>query len=173
MELQKLARRVATARISRTATDESMEGKFAAPEQQIIGHLLQWLTAKYTIEAAYRSFADRVKGPWRDSLVDHWHDHAKEERDQAYDIAMKIIGLGGDPVTTAINIPVCASSLEMFCQVLSELELKAINNGRIAVTMAGDNAPLRVFSEQIVLVDAQHLDDLRRMCASFETSVVK
>jgi bacterioferritin (cytochrome b1) len=154
----------------RTATDEAREGKMASPEGAVLNHLQTWLNAKYTIEIAYRSFADRVKGPWRDSLVDHWHEHAKEERAHAYDLAMKIVALGGDPLVTTVQVPPCTPNLGGFCKVLADLELKAIEAGRVAVKLAGENAPLRVLAEQLILVDAQHLDDLRRMCASFDAS---
>ena len=146
------------------------EGAFAAPLGQVLAHLGKWLTAKYRIDAAYRSYADRVKGPWRDALVDHWYKHAEEERGQAYDLSMKIVALGGDPMQTVIDVPPATTSLGAFCAQLAQLELDAIENGRIAVQMAGDDAPLRVMAEQIIYVDAQHLDDLRRMCASFDVS---
>lgn len=138
------------------------EGLPAAPLDQIITHLGTWLTAKYTIDAAYRSYADRVRGPWRDALVDHWYKHAKEERKQGYDLAMKIVALGGDPIQTVIEVPAAETSLGAFCAQLSALELKAIENGRIAIQLAGDDAPIRVLAEQLIYTDSQHLDDLRR-----------
>lgn len=143
----------------------SPEGLLAAPVGQVISHLQGWLTAKYRIDAAYRSFADRVKGPWRDSLVEHWQKHAEEERAQGYDIAMKIVGLGGDPSVTVIDVPPCPSSLPAFCASLMSLELKAIEKARETMSLAGEMAALRVMSENILLTDAQHLDDLRRMAA--------
>ena len=149
----------------------SREGLFAVSDYEVISHLQKWLTAKYTIDAAYRSYADRVKGPWRDALVDHWYDHAEEERKQAYDLAMKIVGLGGDPMQTTINVPPALPNFKAFCISLMELELKAIENGYIAIQMSGENTPLRVLSEQIMYVDSHHLDDLKRMCTSFDILV--
>lgn len=150
---------------------EPQEGAFAAPPGQLIAHLNKWLTAKYRIDAAYRSYADRVKGPWRDALVDHWYTHAEEERKQAYDLAMKVVALGGDPIQTVIDVPAAPASLGAFCAQLAQLELAAIENGRIAIQLAGENAPMRVLAEQIIYVDAQHLDDIRRMCASFDVAM--
>lgn len=142
----------------------SPEGQLAVPAAQVIAHLNQWLTAKYRIDAAYRSFADRVKGPWRDSLADHWRKHAEEERAQAYDLAMKIVGLGGDPAQTVIDVPQCPPNLSAFCLTLVGLELKAIDNAHKTIEMAGTMRSLGVLAENIMLVDTQHLDDLRRMC---------
>ena len=143
-------------------------GDFAAPVGQVLAHLGEWLLAKYRIDAAYRSYADRVKGPWRDSLVDHWYGHAKEERDQGYDLAMKIVALGGDPILTSIDVPPATANLGGFCMSLIDLEVKAIEKGYTAIQLAGNNGPLRVLAEEIMLVDSKHLDDLRRMCASFD-----
>jgi bacterioferritin (cytochrome b1) len=148
---------------SRIANVPAREGQFAAPDGQVIAHLQKFLSAKYAIDMAYRSFADRVHGPWRDALVDHWHEHAKEERDAAYDIAMKIVGLGADPVQSAVQVPSCESTVVGFCKSLMELELRAIENGRRLIALAGDNTAMKVLGENLILVDTQHLDDLRRM----------
>lgn len=147
----------------RKASPDPREGSLAAPVETVIETLQAWLTAKYRIDAAYRSFADRVEGPWRDSLVAHWAEHAGEERKQAYDLAMKIVGLGGDPTVTTIDVPSVPRNLASFGACLVELELRAIETAHRVVAMSGGMASLRVFAEEIMLVDTQHLDDLRRM----------
>ncbi len=149
----------------------SPEGLLAVPVGQAIAHLQTWLTAKYRIDAAYRSFADRVKGPWRDSLVAHWQEHAKEERTAAYDLAMKIVGLGGDPNVTSMEIPMTPANLASFCATLMSLELKAIEAARETMSMSGEMVSLRVLAENICLQDTAHLDDLRRWIGNVETLV--
>lgn len=153
---------------SRVANVPAREGQFAASDGQVVAHLQKFLNAKYAIDAAYRSFADRVRGPWRDALVDHWHTHAKEERDQAYDLAMKVVGLGADPVQTVVQIPQCQPDVVGFCKALMDMELKAVENGRKLIVLAGDNTAMKVLAENLVLTDTQHLDDLRRMCVQAE-----
>lgn len=154
---------------SRVANGPSpKEGALGAPMGQVIAHLQKFLAAKYAVEMSYRSFADRVKGPWRDSLVDHWHEHAKDERDSAYQLAMKVVGLGGDPIQTGVAIPPCVANVGAFCKVLMDQELEAIEAGRQLIVLAGSNTSLKVLAENTVLLDTHHLDDLRRMCASME-----
>jgi len=155
-------RRAAGRLVSRIA-QTPQEGELAVPLGELLAQLGEWLTAKYRIDAAYRSYADRVRGPWRDSLVDHWYTHAEEERKQAYDLAMKIVALGGDPMQTIIDVPPCLPNLDGFCASLMKLELDAIENAHAVIQMAGENGPVRVLAEQVMYVDAQHLDDLRRM----------
>jgi bacterioferritin (cytochrome b1) len=144
-------------------TSMNPEGDLSVSDGEVISVLQKWLTAKYAIDMAYRSYADRLHGPWRDSLVDHWHDHAKEERSAAYDIAMKIVGMGADPNVTMVQVPAATPSLELMMTNLMKLELEAIATGREIVRMAGGRQSLRVMAENLLLVDTQHLDDLRRM----------
>jgi bacterioferritin (cytochrome b1) len=147
----------------------SSEGNLAVPTGQLIAHLQKWLGAKYRIDAAYRSFADRVKGPWRDSLVEHWTTHAGEERQAAYDLAMKIVGLGGDPNVTIIDVPQTTPNLGAMCAVLMGLEVKAIEAARETMSMSGERVSLRVLAENICLADTAHLDDLMRMTSGVLT----
>lgn len=166
--LSKLARAIGEARVAlgevEVVQQEGREGQLAVPEGQALSLLSEWLTAKYRIDSAYRSYADRVRGPWRDSLVDHWYKHAEEERQQAYDLAMKIIGLGGDPNVTVIDVPPCPANLQAFCAVLMDLELAAIDKAHRVIAASGTMRSLGVLAENIMLTDTQHLDDLRRMC---------
>lgn len=141
---------------------------FAVPVGQVINHLVEWQSAKYTIDILYRNFADRIKGPWRDSIVEHWYKHAEEERENAYNLSMKIMSLGADPIHTAISLPPAPADLTSFCAILMDLETKAIEKGKQAVEYAGENVSLRVFAEDIILVDSQHLDDLSRMCVDYK-----
>lgn len=148
---------------ARVASPSPAEGALAAPDGQVIAALMELLQAKYAIEASYRSFADRTRGPWRDSLVEHWTTHAGEERQSAYDVAMKIVALGGDPALGQIVMPSCTASLEGFFVLLAEQEMAAILAARKIAAMAGDDMALRVMMENTSILDSQHLDDLRRM----------
>lgn len=142
----------------------SSEGNLAVPTGQVIAHLQKWLAAKYRIHAAYRSYADRIRGPWRDALVEHWQKHANDEMSAAYDLAMKIVGLGGDPNVTIIEVPMAPPDLASLCMVLMNLEVKAIEAARETMSMSGEMVSLRVLAENVCLVDTHHLDDLRRSC---------
>ena len=138
------------------------EGGYATADGQMISILQDILCCKYSIDVAYRSFADRVRGPWRDALVDHWREHAKEERAASYDIAMKIVGMGADPMLTNLSITPCPANVEGFAQCLADMELNLIQKTRELIECSGHNTSMKVLGENIILVDTQHLDDLRR-----------
>jgi bacterioferritin (cytochrome b1) len=150
-------------KISKVGLTPEMEGEYGSDHAQIVNILLDILHCKYAIDMAYRSFADRVHGPWRDALVDHWYDHAKEERKAQYDIAMKIEGLGAAAIVSSIQIPQCGSDVLEFSKCLVAMELELIAKQRVLLEQSGDNTSMKVFAENLILVDTQHLDDLRRM----------
>jgi hypothetical protein len=140
-----------------------LEGAYGADSNIVSNTIMDLLVCKYKIDIAYRSFADRVTGPWRDALVDHWQEHAEEEREHAYDLAMKLMGMGVDPNITNVSLN-CASDLPSLCKCLVDMELELIAKARQLCEISGDNTALRVLGENIALTDTQHLDDLRRMC---------
>jgi bacterioferritin len=157
-----------TDRIRRVLAAVGPVGEFAAPIGQVLAQLQELLTLKYTKDVTYRSYVDRVRGPWRDSLYEHWTEHAEEERGHAYDIAMKIVAIGGDPGLASVQVPLSPPHLVGFYMALSDLELRALEAGHALLQMAGKNDPLRLMVEQIMYVDAQHMDDLRRMFESVD-----
>jgi bacterioferritin (cytochrome b1) len=151
--------------------DGTSEGKLGCPPAQIIAHLGNYLNAKMAISLAYESFADRIKGPWRDALVDHWYTHAKEEREHKYDLAMRIVGFGGDPSQSIVQIPQCPPNLEGFFRTLMAMEIEAIAAGRETIKLAGDHTSLKVMAENMILIDTQHSDDLKRSSVQFELPI--
>jgi bacterioferritin (cytochrome b1) len=142
--------------------DAEYEGALAAPVGEVINHLNNWIADKYAIDIAYRNFSDRIPGPYRDGIADHFNDHAKEERGHAYDLNMIVIGLNSDPIQTMIRIPSCPSNIQGFISTLISMELKAVQAGRKAIELAGDLTSLKVTAENILNIDTQHLNDLRR-----------
>jgi bacterioferritin (cytochrome b1) len=153
---------------ARVAHDSAFEGDLAVPMGQVIAALLTLLNNKISIAVAYENFADRIKGPWRDALVDHWYEHAKEEREASYDIAMRIVGFGADPIQQAFQIPACVPNVFALSKCLMQLELDAIKAEREILVMAGNHTSLKVLAENQILLDTQHLDDLRRMASKME-----
>lgn len=149
--------------VQNSMLDPAREGPFAVPDGQIIAGLQQYLSLKYSKDIAYRNFSDRIRGPWRDSIVSHFYEHSKDERDHQYAIAMKIVALGGDPGVSVNQIPQTPPNYQAFFQALADLELEAIRMGNDLVKFAGENTGFRVMIENMVEKDNHHLDDLRRM----------
>lgn len=163
-ELTRIAKKLA-----KTASEE--EGSVSAPIGQVLGLLQKLVSDKYSLEIAYRNFSDRTRGPWRDALVSHWQEHASDERKMTYDLSMKMVGMGGDPIMTGLQLTACPANVASFCKILMSMELNNIKTARELADISGDNVGLRVLAENVVLLDSHHLDDLRRMCFGLDIKV--
>jgi bacterioferritin (cytochrome b1) len=152
---------------SHVALTPELEGDYSTDKEGLCVLLMDIMHCKYAIYIAYTNFADRLRGPYRDAVVEHWQDHAKEEKQAAYDIAMKLFGLGCDPTVRCIEIPECGNEVGEMAKCLANMELDLINKSRALCSLSGENTAMRVLGENIVLTDTQHLDDLRRMSYEF------
>ena len=161
MKFSHIAKKISNS--EKVALTPEKEGSYGTADGQMISILQDILNCKYAIDNAYRSFSDRLTGPYREAVVEHWKDHAKDERQGAYDIAMKIVGMGADPMVTTTSVPQCPGNLAAFGQCLVEMELDLIKKARELIDCCGDNTSMRVLAENIVLIDTHHLDDQRRM----------
>lgn len=138
------------------------EGLFAVPQETMLTKLQGLLRKKYTGVIMYMNYGDRIRAHFRDSIYDHFKEHIKDERAGAYDLAMKITALGGEPKGQSATVPDLNDLHQIFAQIiLAEKEL--IQAERDVLKVVGENTGLKVLIENMVLVDQRHLDDARRM----------
>jgi bacterioferritin (cytochrome b1) len=138
------------------------EGMFAVPQQKVVAQCVKLLKLKYTTHLAYMNYGDRIRAHFRDAIYDHFKEHMKEERTDAYHLAMKITALGGEPTPKVGTVP-DVNDLHQIFTILLQMEKELIQELRNLSAMAGENLSLKVMLEQMVLTDQQHADDLRRM----------
>lgn len=138
------------------------EGLFAVPQEKVVGQCVKLLKLKYTMMVMYINYGDRIRAHFRDAIYAHFKEHADEERQDAYHLAMKITALGGEPTPKVSTIPDINDLHQMF-MVLLQAEKQIIQELRNLSLMSGENLSLKVMLEQMVLTDQQHADDLRRM----------
>lgn len=164
MDNYQIAKRIAN--FHKIALSPEHEGDLGSNQAAVCELLMQLLHCKYGLDIMYRSFADRLGEPWRDSLAKHWYEHAEDERKMSYDVAMKLYGMHCDPILGMIDVPKCDSAFDSLCQCLADVELQCIKLSRDILSVCGENVSLRVFIENIIVLDTHHLDDLRRICKS-------
>lgn len=138
------------------------EGLFAVPQEQVVAQCNKLLKQKYTIMIMYVNYGDRIRAHFRDPIYEHFKEHMDEERNDAYHLTMKITALGGEPTPKVATIP-DLNDLHQIFMALLQAEKELIQELRNLSMMAGENLPLKVMLEQMVLTDQQHADDLRRM----------
>lgn len=138
------------------------EGLFAVPTERVLLQLQKLLKLKYGSMIMYANYGARIRAHFRDAIYDHFNEHLKDERKDAYLIVMKITALGGSP-KTAVAIPQDVGALHEIFMSIIQAEKDLIGEGRALAAMAGENLGLKVLAENIVLNDQLHADDARRM----------
>jgi bacterioferritin (cytochrome b1) len=143
------------------------EGFPGLAQPDLLKKLQKVLELKYTGILAYTHYADRIRAPFRDSIADHFKEHAKEERRGAYDYALKMTALGGEPEARIGKIP-NVSGIKQICMALMTAELGLLDAERELVDLSGDYTGFRLMVEEHLRLDQAHLDDLRRLFITVE-----
>jgi bacterioferritin len=138
------------------------EGLFAVPQEKVVAQCQKLLKLKYTAMLMYVNYGDRIRAHFRDPIYAHFQEHMKEEREDAYHLAMKITALGGEPTPKVASIPDINDLHQMFIALL-QAEKELLQELRNLAAMAGENLGLKVTLEQMALTDSRHADDIRRM----------
>lgn len=154
MDLRKISLRIA----------QSSDAENNVGQAIRLGQLVEdYYKLRFGSEIAYRNHADRLRGPWRDSVVEHWSKHAEEHRTMIYDLSMKMMTvLGMDPrVDTGITMPE-TPSLEAFLEDLESRARQLLSIGQQILDL-NIGTEFRVMIENQMLTDSQHLSDVLRM----------
>ncbi len=137
------------------------EGLFAIESLQIVNLLQKLLRAKYSLLLMYYHYGAYMKGVIRDGLYNHFKEHAKEEKDSAYNIVKKIVALGGEAPAKIETIKPVTNVQEILLTILAA-EQKIQGSWRELDAAAGENLALKSFAQEQCLLDCQHADDIRR-----------
>lgn len=95
--------------------------------QKIIDRLNEDLSAEFAAIIQYTTYAAKATGPFRPQLAQFYQAEVADEMGHAQYLADKIVALGGEPITTADEVPEPESNQEMLQAVL-EAEKEAIEN---------------------------------------------
>lgn len=131
-------------------------------ESEVIPLLMSLHQQRYEMDIALRNHSDRLRGPWRDALVEHWYEHAEEQRSMAYDLAMKLVSMGQDPVLSNLTRYGSDASLTSMLTELKQRLESMIKMGEVILSM-NPSSGVRIMVENHIVTDNQHLDDIVRM----------
>lgn len=112
----------------------------------------------------YITYAAKCTGPYRPQLSTFFLNEVPDEQGHAQYLANKIVALGGEPVTTARNVPKAANNREMV-EAVREAEQRAVADYTKRAKQAeelGDKG-LVVQLEDIVRDETGHLEETERL----------
>jgi len=138
-----------------------LEGKFDVPLDEMISQLNKIVSAEYSQWMRWYHYAIVLRGHCRDSLAEHFSEHAEEELAHADAVAMRVIGLGGYP-TTDMEHPDPLKDTEEIIKELLLREQEGMALYKKVHALCGENEGTRQILEGNMGQEQEHIDDLWR-----------
>jgi bacterioferritin len=142
-------------------TTGRLEGKFKVSLSEMIRQLNRIVSAEYSQWFRWYHYSLVLRGHCRNALAEEFENHAEEELGHAEAVAMRIIGLGGDP-TTDIEQPIHLQETEEILKELLFREQKGMQLYREVHALCGDNEGTRQVLEGNISQEQDHIDELWR-----------
>jgi len=124
-----------------------------------LNEILRW---EWTGLSQYAHYSFVVGGVWREVYSGVFREDAEECFGHANKIASKIVALGGVPTIEREKVRQTDDLREML-ENSHQFELEAVRMYGEALTMAEDDAPLRVLLEDIILEEQEGADQLAKL----------
>lgn len=136
-----------------------LEGMFTVPIEQAMAIMQEVAKAEFESAYAYHTYAESVRCLSRDSLAEHFQEHAADELDH-YDFLVKRMAVLGGPVHVQ-DIPAPHPSTDPvdIIKTLIRMEQEGIAGWRKLMAVMGEN-PMRITVEEYAVKEQEHLDDL-------------
>lgn len=132
--------------------------------QEMVRLLNEDLAGELGAIIQYITYAAKTTGPYRPQLSSFFLNEVPDEQGHAQYLANKIVALGGEPLTTAREVPRAKSNREMV-EAVREAEMRAVADYTKRAKQAeelGDKG-LVVQLEDIVRDETNHLEETERL----------
>lgn len=143
----------------KTKSNESLEGKFAIPNDKMVERLNKLLSSEYAAWLTYTHFGFLLRGLYRDSIKKIFDEHAEQELEHANKLTLRITTIGGTPTINRDPIPPATTTNEMLAALVKQ-EAEALNLYRKTLPLCGHNEGLRQNLESIIEEEQEHKDEL-------------
>lgn len=132
--------------------------------QDLIGALNEDLAGELMAITQYVDYSAKATGPHRPQLKQFFQNEIQDELMHAQFLAEKIVALGGEPTSTAREVPAARTNKEMLEQVLAAEKRATQEYSRRAEQAAeyGDIG-LQVRLEDIVADETNHAEETERL----------
>ena len=131
-------------------------------DQQVIELLQRALTDEFQQWDLYYAYKSQLRGMARDSVSDHFADHAEEEASHIEILQRYIVGYNIQPTTERKEIPSLGAhpSMEEIVKLQLHFEKHAVETYRELLTHLEETDPLRIEIENILAQEQEHAHDL-------------
>ena len=133
-------------------------------KQELIDGLNEDLAGELSAIIQYTTYAAKASGPYRPQLTEFFLAEVADEQMHAQFLANKVVALGGEPTTTAREVPPAANNREMV-EAVANAEKQAVADYGIRAQQAdeyGDKG-LVVQLEDMISDETGHLEETLRI----------
>ena len=133
-------------------------------KQDLIDGLNEDLAGELSAIIQYITYAAKASGPYRPQLTEFFLAEVADEQMHAQFLANKIVALGGEPTTTAREVPPAANNREMV-EAVAKAEKQAVADYGARAQQAdeyGDKG-LVVQLEDMIRDETGHLEETLRI----------
>jgi bacterioferritin len=129
-----------------------------------LNEIVRW---EWTGIVQYTQHSFLVQDLWREVYAPMFRKSAEESLRHAHLIGDKIVALGGVPTVERAEVRQ-ASDLQEMLRYDLEFEREAVKLYGSALDLCGDNKPLRVLLEDIILEEQDGVDHLEKLLRAHE-----
>lgn len=141
----------------------ALEGAFAVSVEEVIAKITEVATAKFRLVVAYYTYAESMRDVAQHGIGEVFHEHAGQELEGAEYYLKRAAVLGGPIHLGEVDPPPASSEPIGILTTLVRAEQEAISEQRNLHAMVGQENPMRVQIENILIQDQHHLDELWQM----------
>lgn len=128
---------------------------------ELISLLQEALRAEFQQWDLYHAYKDELKGLARDSIVDHFTEHASDEAEHISTLQRYLVSMGIQPTKEREVIPeIDALDPKAIIKLQLEFERKAVSTYRQILKAVEDTDPLRIEIEDILAKEQEHAHEL-------------
>ena len=144
----------------------AMDNKLLTEHPEIIGLLQKAYSNEYLAWLVYEHSVHFVFGPWRESIIDHFEAHAKDEEDHAEWIGGRLSALGEAPVLdmkVLKRVTSVSSDYVELLEFIMQLEGEAVALYSSMLPSLENHAAMRNTVEGYIEAEQEHFEDFEKM----------
>lgn len=140
-------------------TSGVLEGQFTIPTPQAVALMSELVQNEFKTLYAYTVFGQSFRDLSRDSVAEHFQDHAGDELEHAEWLLRRMSVLGGPIQVPDIPPPPATTNPVEIIKIMIRMEQEGIAGWKRLLAISGDN-PQKIVIEDYMAKEQEHLDEL-------------
>lgn len=144
----------------------AMDSKLLDKHPEVISLLQKAYNSEFLAWLVYEHGMHFVFGPWRESIISHFEDHATEEEAHAKWVGERLAALGEEPVVdmrALKRVTTVSYDYAKLLEFIMQLEGEAVALYSKILPLLEEHAAMRAKIEEIIATEQEHFEDFEKM----------